>query len=463
MIEKVKNTITENKLINYGDRVMVGVSGGPDSICLLYILYRLRYELGIVLIAAHLNHCLRGEEADKDEEYVKMFCENLGIEFYSKKVDVNKFSQEKGISCEMAAREIRYDFFREISNEHNIQKVALAHNANDQAETVLMRIMRGTGLEGLTGIQIIRDEVYIRPIINITRPEIEKFCNDYNLNPRIDKTNLESIYSRNKVRLELLPYIQENFNDNIINTLNEMAYLLKKDSDYLESEAIKKYNMFCKKQDKKLTIKKEAFLENEAILTRILRIAIKELSGNLNNIEKLHIYDIIYIQKNTTGKEIQLPKNIIARNNYGDIDLYIYKDNNNININQELFINEDNIIEPLNIKISLCILNSDEEINLKKCTKNTLTQYFDYDKIKGNIRIRSRKSGDTIVPLGMNGTKKIKNIFIDLKVPREDRDNIPLICFNNEVAWIVGYMISEKFKIDKKSKNILKINVESVI
>ena len=199
-------------MFNDGDKVIVAVSGVPDSICLLHILNSLKRQLNIELCVAHINHCLRGDESDKDEIYVKNFCESLNIEFRSKSVDINKIIETQNISCESAGRNARYDFFNSLREELNAQKIAIAHNANDQAETVLMRIMRGTGLEGLVGIKPIRDNIFVRPLINSTRQEIEEYCFTENINPRIDKTNLETIYSRNKVRLELIPYIQKNFN-----------------------------------------------------------------------------------------------------------------------------------------------------------------------------------------------------------------------------------------------------------
>jgi tRNA(Ile)-lysidine synthase len=233
LIDAVLKTIKENNMFDKGDRVIVAVSGGPDSITLLHILYKLREELSISIFVAHINHCLRGEESDKDEEYVKKFCENLNIEFSSKRVNIDEIAKVKNISSESAGREARYEFFKELRKKFSAQKVAIAHNANDQAETILMRIMRGTGTEGLIGIKPVRDAVFVRPLINSTRNQIEEYCLKNNLSPRIDKTNLEAIYARNKVRLQLIPYIQHNFNKDIINVLNRLSYTAKVDNEYL--------------------------------------------------------------------------------------------------------------------------------------------------------------------------------------------------------------------------------------
>lgn len=458
MIERVLDTIKEYNMISQNDKIIVAVSGGPDSICLLHILYKLKEIFNITLYAAHLNHCLRGDEADKDEEYVKEFCNKLGIECFTKKIDINKLSKERGISSESAGREARYEFFDELLKKLEAQKIALAHNANDQAETVLMRIMRGTGMEGLVGIKPVRSNIFIRPLINIKRENIEKYCKENNLNPRIDKTNLESIYTRNKIRLELIPYLQKNFNKDIINVLNRLADTIIIDNDYLDKISKEKYNTYCENKAGKVIIYKGAFSEEKAILNRIIRKAINNLKGNLYDIEKIHIKNLIELQKCNTGKKINLPNGIIAFNNYGDIDLTLGEKFRNKPDNDEyiLYIDRENIIESFNLKVSLRLINKDEKINFKE---NSFVKYFDFDSAPKNIYLRTRRNGDKFTPLGMKGSKKLKDLFIDLKVPKGERDTIPIIVFDDEIVWIVGYRISEKYKINKNTKKILEIKI----
>lgn len=460
MIDKVIDTIKSNNMFDLGDKVVVAVSGGPDSICLLHILYKLKEKLGISLVVSHINHCLRGKESDKDEEYVEDFCENLGIECFVKREDVHKISKEKGISCEMAGREVRYDFFIEVMNKVNANKIAVAHNANDQAETVLMRILRGTGLEGLVGIKAIRDDTYVRPTINSTRKEIEDYCSYNNLKPRIDKTNLENIYTRNKIRLELIPYIEKNFNSDIIQVLNRFSDTVKIDNEYMNKVSSELYAKYCKRENDRVIITREAFKEHEAILTRIIRGALKEVKGNLYNVDKNHIYDIIHIQKNSTGKTIMLPNGIRVLNSYGNIQLYIVSMEEKIDTLEKeygLNVNTKSILKDINLNISLEVINNQEGINFDK---GSFIKYFDYDKINGNIKLRYKKNGDRFTPLGMKGSKKIKDFFINLKIPQNERGKIPFVVFGNEIAWIVGYRISDKFKVDKSTRNILKIKIE---
>lgn len=458
MIQQVLKTIEKNHMFNRGDNVLVAVSGGPDSICLLHILNSLKKQLGINIIAAHVNHGLRGLEADKDEEFVHEFCENYKIECHSKKIDIKKIALEKSISMETAGREARYEYFYDLKEKYGVDKIALAHNANDQAETILMRIMRGTGVEGLVGIKHVRDNVIVRPILSVIRRDIEKYCNEMNLKPRIDKTNLENIYTRNKIRLDLIPYIEDNFNKDIVDGLIRLSNSAEKDNSFIEKHVDLNYKKYCNRKDGKVIISNKAFELEEALITRLIRRAVLEIKGNLYDFEKAHIYDIINIQNQGTGRELSLPGKVQVYNNYGDI--YIYnKKNEGAQIKYELplKINEVNRIEDIGINITMTVLDNNSKYNIKD---NNDIKYFDYDKINKDITIRNRREGDKFSPLGMNGSKKLKDLFIDLKINKKERDEINLICFGDEIAWVVGYKISDKFKVSNDSNKILKIEVE---
>lgn len=460
MVDKVINTIKANNMFQPGDKVIVAVSGGPDSICLLHILNSLREFLGIILVAAHVNHCLRGQEADKDESYVKEFCRGIGIECFVLRKNVHEVSKERGISCEMAGREVRYEFFSQLLKRLNAQKIAIAHNSNDQGETVLMRIIRGTGLDGLEGIKAVRDNIYVRPILDVARKEIEEYCYKNNLSPRIDKTNLESVYSRNKIRLELIPYIQKNFNPDIIDSLNRLASIVRVDNEYINNVSVEAYKKYCNKNKDKVIIIKEAFKLHEAILVRLLRMALRELKGNLYNFDKNHIGDIINIQKGETGKSIALPQKVRVINDYGNIQITSVSEKKPIVYEEDQYIlkvNEKTTIKGHNLIVDLKIIEDYKKLNLKD---KVLVKYFDYDKINGDIKLRYRKNGDRFTPIGMKGSKKLKDLFIDLKIPKEERDIVPLITFNDEIAWVVGYRLSDKFKVDNYTKNILQIIIE---
>lgn len=310
--DKVLNTIKRYEQIKSGDTIVVGVSGGPDSICLLNVLKNLQNELKINIVVAHINHMIR-KEADSETEFVQDFCEQRDIKCFVKKADVLQIAKEKKQGTEEVGRKIRYDFFEEVKNLVGGNKIATAHNANDNAETVLMNFLRGSGSTGLKGIEPIRDNKLIRPIIECTRQEIEQYCNEKGLNPKYDKTNQENIYTRNKIRNMLIPYIQENFNPNIIETINRMSNLIATDEMYFKSIVKQSYKeTFISRTEKEiiLDLKKFNVLE-KVIKSRLIIYTINELLGTTNGIEKIHIEDVIKLCKNNIGNKYLTPnKNI---------------------------------------------------------------------------------------------------------------------------------------------------------
>ncbi|WP_394884782.1 tRNA lysidine(34) synthetase TilS [Clostridium butyricum] len=460
MYKKVMSYIKDNNLIKSGDKVLVALSGGPDSVCLLNILYNLKAELNIEIGAAHLNHLLRDKDAFEDEEYVKTLCKSLDIPCFVKRVDINKYSKDKKMSSEMAGRDARYNFFDDIVKDEGYTKIATAHNANDQAETILFRLMRGSGIEGLCGIKVRRDKI-IRPILCLSRKEVEEYIEINNLKPRIDKTNFEKIYNRNKIRLDMIPYIKEKFNEDIIQTLNRMSVLLQKDNEFIENSARSFYEKHCIEQSDYFIIKKEMFDNKEAVVTRVIRYALTNFSKTHYDFEMKHIYEICNLAKNNSGKAIDLPNKIYAENIYGDIYIKERININNIDVKQEIVVNKNEIngkkifFNDENIEFS--VLKNDSNLDLNQ---NNFIKYFDFDKINDSISLRKRKNGDKIIPLGMKGSKKIKDLFIDMKVPKEERDCIPLLCFDENISWIVGIRVSEEYKITNKTKNILRVIVE---
>lgn len=457
MIDRVKHFIRDNKLLNKEDKILVALSGGPDSICLLHILNSLKDEMNLDIGAAHVNHMLRGQDALADEEYVKKTCEELKIPCYIERIDIDKISKEKGISHEMAGREERYKFFDKVKMEKGYNKIAIAHNANDQAETVIMRMMRGAGLEGLCGIRAQRGQDIIRPILCLKRQEIERYCNLNKLNPRIDKSNLEKVYSRNKIRLDILPYMKKNFNEDIIDTINRMASLLQKDNEFIEKTANKVYKEYCFEENENLIISKKLFELEDSIITRVIKSAFIKYSKKHTNFEMKHIYEVIELAKIGTNKKIDLPNEIFAENIYGNI--YLKKrlkveknEYNQVCLSKDKIDSKEITFGKYNVKFQVVTNKNNIEFS-----DNVLIKYFDYDNIKEGLCIRTRKDGDKIRPLGMKGSKKLKDIFINLKIPREERLNVPIVCFDNDIAWVVGYKVSENFKITKETKNIIKI------
>lgn len=309
--EKVLNTILKNELIKYGDTIVIGVSGGPDSITLLHLLQSLKKELGIKIIVCHINHMLR-EEAIEDEEYVKEYCIKENIPYYIKRESVQEVAKKQKIGTEEAGRKIRYSFFEEIAKKYNANKIATAHTANDNAETVLLNILRGTGVFGLRGIDPIRNERYIHPLIECTRKEIEEYCVENNLEAKIDKTNAQNIYTRNKVRNSLIPYIEKEFNPNIIQGINRLANIAREETKYIESNVIKVYEELLINEEKEIVLDLNKFNKVEEFLQKqIIRYSILKLLGTTDGIEKKHIEDIIVLCRRNIGNKFLIPnKNV---------------------------------------------------------------------------------------------------------------------------------------------------------
>lgn len=460
IFEKVLSTINKHELIQKGDKIVVGLSGGPDSVCLLHILSRLKDKFDLEIYAAHLNHQIRGIEAQKDAFYISNLCEEMGITFFIKSINVPEYCEKNGVSIEEGARKLRYEMFYEVKNNTRANKIAIGHNLNDQAETILMRIMRGTGLQGLKGIEYIRDGVIIRPILDIERSDIEKYCEQNNLNPRIDKTNLESIYTRNKIRLELIPYMKDNFNSNIIESIARMGNSLRSDNDYIENEALIKFKEVSNINDDSVEINLSSYINlHNSIKVRILRNSIKHILGDTNFIDQRHIDDIIDLEdESKIDKVINLPRGI-----------FVYRKKNSIILtNKEIVIEEIefcyNIPSNGFIKIKeIGTIIETQVVNIskyKRSKSDKSSKWFDFNKIKGGIVVRNRRSGDKIKLSG--GSKKVKDLFIDIKVPKEDRCKIPIIADSQGILSVGDFRNSEDYKIDEKTKEVLKVSFKKL-
>ena len=320
MERKILETIKKYNLIQNGDKVVIGVSGGPDSISLLNALKNIK-EIKFEIIAVHINHQIR-EEANSDEEYVKEYCEKNGIKFYSKRIDVIKYANNYKIGLEEAGRKIRYEFFEEILKKENANKIAIAHNKNDKAETIIMNILRGSGITGLKGIEPIRENKYIRPLIECERDEIEKYCEQNKLKPRIDKTNFENDCTRNKIRNIIIPYIKEEFNPNIIETMNRLSNVAIETEEYIKEQVLKTYNdLKIEENNKKIILDLKKFnTKDNLIKKKIIIYTISKTLGNSTNIEKVNIEDILKLCSNNIGNKYLTPnKNIKILVNKGKI------------------------------------------------------------------------------------------------------------------------------------------------
>lgn len=457
-VDQVKAYISKHNMLSPGDSVVVGVSGGADSLCLLHVLNTIKDEIGIKIFAVHLNHQFRGADADADAQFVEDICKSWNIPYRIESFDVPGYSKESGLSPEEAGREIRYKLFRDAKDEIGANKVAVAQNLNDNIETILMRLIRGTGLEGLKGIDAVRDDI-IRPLLDTDRASIEEYCRQNGLQPRVDKTNLQPIYLRNKIRLELIPYLKESFNPNIGESLVRLSQIIKEENDYLEQQTDLLINELVKFDNQKASVQiNDLKVLHEALQKRLIRRIIEKSAGTLNGFEYKHFQGVLELLDKGTGAALELPKNLKAYISYENLILSKKIENHHKKCYYKLNYDYDNKIDEADVKLSVTII---ERSQLTSIPKRNDTVYIDASKVKQELIIRNRQSGDMFSPIGMKGSKKLKDYFIDKKIPRENRDNILLIADGNEVVWIVGSIISEKYKVSSQTEKVIVISCDN--
>ncbi len=459
VLHTVLETVGEHNMINSGDRILAAVSGGADSVCMLHILNSLKEELNVEIFCAHLNHCIRGAEADADQKFVEELCEKMSIPFFAKRVDVTALANEQKLTLEEAGRVARYRFFDELVKKEHLNKVATAHNKNDNAETVLMRILRGTGVDGLKGIAYVRDDGVIRPILDVPRLEIENYCEENGLSFCVDKTNSDSDYTRNKIRNELIPYLEKEFNAKITESLCRLSKNAGDDAEFLNNYARRLYerigNPLPSKQPVTLHIESLGMLE-KSVAARVVRIAADEAQPGVR-LDRKHIEDIFDLMTKNTGASVDLPCKLKASVQYGWIAFESGKTVKNIPVEKDAFFAEVTpgqtvFVESIGKNVSFRIENAKEY----KCKINETA--LSYDLIQGKMLfLRSRREGDRIVWFPDGKTKKIKNILIDDKIPQKDRNKIPLLCTGNEVLAIVGSRVSTKYKVTTETEKALVI------
>jgi len=449
LLKEIEDFVIENNLINKKDKIVVGVSGGPDSLCLLYVLNELKEKYELELYVVHINHMIR-EEADYEESFVKKTASTLNLPFFSKKIDVVGEAKKYKQSTEEYARNKRYEFFEEIRKSENADKIAVAHNLNDNTETTLMNLIRGCGLEGLVGISP-KNNYIIRPLLNTSREKIEEFCKINSLTPMVDKTNYESIYTRNKVRNDILPMLKE-LNPDIVNSFLRMNNIVKEEKELLDKIIENEYRTIrVKKQD--VVLYKDKFNNlDTAIKRRVLRMAIIEFSGSLKDITFASIENAIkIISKAQNGKVIKISDNVKIIVNYNE--LYFTNSIEKIdNFMYELIIPGKTYIKELDTYIEAEIKKAEEVPDILK-DKNK--KFFDIAKTGKKLYVRNRKDGDFFEPTGMTGKKKLKDFFNDNKILIEERDRVPLVECDEGIVWIVGLRSSRKFLKDKYTKEVI--------
>jgi tRNA(ile)-lysidine synthetase len=459
-IDKIKAVIKDNELIKAGERVVVGVSGGADSVCLLLVLKEIMPLECIT--AVHINHGIRGDEAARDEDFVLQLCKRQGIRLEIRRLDVPLFARENKISEEEAGRVLRYRVFEEIRLLYKADKIAVAHNLNDVAETFIMNLSRGSGITGLTGIKL-RSGVLIRPLIKTSRAEIEEIAACFGEGFITDSTNNSLIYTRNRIRKRVIPELEE-VNERAVSHINDACERLEKIEGYIIKEAAKAYKSYVTK-GKDIFISNEILVLDEIIIEEVLHKALSEAAGRARDIGSVHISYLLELFNKQVGRTIDLPYQVRAYRDYKGIRLqgraHKSETGENIQVLPELLLHTEDVEG-----ISTVVSDEDnirltfEDGSIKNLSQNSCIRWFDYDKIAGNVMVRFKEEGDYLVISPEGDKKKLKKYFTDSKIPSDKRGGIPLVVSGNDVLWIIGYRTGEGARITKSTKKLLKMEIK---
>jgi tRNA(Ile)-lysidine synthase len=456
ILKKVKNTISRYGMIRSGDRIVVAVSGGPDSVCLLDILNELRDDLGIELVVAHYDHGLRPGEDETETRFVETLAGSLDLPFEMKKAATGL---EGSGPLEERARHARYCFFDEVKEKRLAQKIATGHNLNDQSETVLMRLLRGSGVTGLAGIPPVRDGSIIRPLISITRDDIMSYLDMKGLKYVTDSSNSETYFLRNRIRLEVLPKLKE-IQPRLMELLGRTAGIMRRDDEWMEQEAeawiIKDAEI---REHGEVLIPLSLFKPlSEALKYRVIRCALRMAGETLRRISLTHIEDVLSLSNGEKPQAgVNLPNGLIVRRMY---DKLIFNRGEGRVFDEFSYTLEGHGISYLEALECTISIEEKETAKLPDTYTSPWTAYLNADRITFPVVVRNFRPGDRFVPFGMSGHKKLKDFFIDLKIPAEDRARIPILTHDNSPVWVCGFRIDDRYKVMPDTEKVLKITVK---
>lgn len=462
LLEQVKRTIDRYHLLDKGDRLIVGVSAGVDSMVLLHLLNTYRQEFDLSLIVAHINHGLRPKESEKEAELVQKESERLGLTFEYGQFNVKEFQKVGGISLQDAARKIRFHFFNVLLQEYNANKIALGHNADDQVETVLLRLMRGSGLKGLKGMLPIREGRVIRPLLEVWRREIESFAEEMKIPYLLDSSNLEKNYLRNRLRLTLIPLIEKEYQPNFKKIVLKISTILREENDYLERGAEEAYQKIVREEKDALSFKfSEYQFLHPAIQWRIIQKMLGRIYSGETVIEEREGMEVDQIYKKfhqlSPSFFIELPHGVSLEKRYDLVLIGKGWVKPVPPFEVELISPGRNYVEE--IKREVVIEETSRDDKFKDLYGLPDIALLDYQSLQFPLKMRNFRPGDRFRPLGVKGTQKLKEFFIDHKIPKFERPRIPLLISGEMIAWVVGYRIDERVKVTEKTQRILKVEV----
>lgn len=457
-VQRTHRFILQHQMIRPGETVLVGVSGGVDSLTLLYVLHALHHQLNCHLHVAHLDHSFRADSA-VDADFVSVHARHLGLPISCARIDVPQLMQQQKLSAEAAARRSRYQFYECVSDRIGATKIALGHHRGDGAETILINLLRGAGMSGLKGILPMREGKFIRPLLDFSRQEIEEFAAQLGLQPRHDSTNRQLNHLRNRIRLELIPFLEQSYNSNLQNVLNQTAGLLRTESDYLDvlaSEAFQACQVESRLPDT-VVLDRDMFRQYHlALRRRILRIAIGEVSREVRDFYFNHFESILkLIDGQSPNVSLRLPSGWEVRRAYNQI-IFQRVTNVEFEFDYEIAVPGYTDLPVLNAEMTTTVekwpMSHTEE---DKLPDGKFQAVFDLDRLQLPLKLRNRRDGDRFQPFGMRGSKKLKDLLIDAKVPRHERDRVPILVSGNQILWVVGHRTGESFKIRAETKHCL--------
>lgn len=461
LISKVKETIRKYRMLSPGDRVIVAVSGGPDSVCLLSVLHALAKDLDLTLQVAHLDHRFRGTESAADARFVEELAKDLGIAAAIESRDVPAYCAERGLSAQAGAREVRYAFLQQLAKSTGARRIALGHTADDQAETLLMRLVRGAGISGLSAIPPVRENI-IRPLIGITRGEVLAYLQGQGIDFRTDPSNRTPVYTRNRVRHEVLPVL-ERFNPRIIEALAAEADLLRDENDAIEAMLPGIMLKVLHAEGDAVRMGREEFGRLlPALRRRVLRKAI-ELAAGDDAIDHSWIRTgeaLGFMAEAQSGRSMELPGGLLLEREYDGLVIRARKRETDFCV--PLAVPGESAVPAARLVIETAIVDNLPDPDAGE--GNYLWQaVFDYDKIPLPLYLRNRRPGDRFCPAGMDGrSKKLQDYFVDEKVPRMRRNAAPLLATEQDVVWIVGMRTDGRFLPGPETKKVLVVQVRSM-
>ena len=460
-------------MLTCGDRVIAGVSGGADSVCLFLMLLELREKIGFDLIAVHVHHGLRGEAADQDQQFVEALCEQHRIPLEIFRVNLESIAKKRKQSLEEAGRMVRREAFDSVCKKYGGNKIALAHHQNDNAETLLWNLSRGTGLDGLGGIRPVNGK-FIRPLLCMNRKEIEEYLAKRKQSYCIDETNAGTDYTRNKLRHLVLPILEEQVNSAAVRHMNETMEQIWELQEYMQEQVEAAYQECVQEHFEKacwIQIQQKSFETfPELIKKMVIRKGMEQVGGKKRDLSHKHIDVMMELMNKQVGRTLDLPYEMHAKRNYEGIRLekqrtYSFGEEKKAEIMQEcmseLNIPGETILADRNLKLRCKILEKPKNLSIKDIPQKIYTKWFDYGIIKSSLYIRTRQAGDTIVIDEKGHQKKLKNWFVDEKIPKEVRDSQLLLAENNEILWVLGHRMSQAYQVKQSTKWILQIEVET--